>query len=289
MRRHGKIPSMKPKILTVGHACLDIVHSVPSIPLPNTKVATNEVEIRIGGNAANAAGALCEMGANADLCTVLGSDSHPFTRILVALLKQVQIGTEFCRFDDTQPCPNSTIMVTPDGERAIINWQSDHIKSSVSRPRDIRGYSLVMADSYRLPMVREVFSMAREAAVPTMIDVDGAVSDIGLIPRADHIWFSHEAWRKQRIPIQDLQARFGGVVGITDGDRPITWVGTDGIVRHHSPPTIVARNTLGAGDVFRARLGLGICIGESLTSAIENACEVAAKHVTNQPLDMVIP
>lgn len=278
---------MKPLILTVGHACLDIVHIIPTIPAPNTKVASQKIEIRIGGNAANAAAAICEMGARAELCTVLGSDSHPFTRILLALLKQNQVGTGLCKFDETQPCPSSTIMVLPDGERAIMNWQGDEIRRAINAPADLNGYQMVMADSYRLPMVRTVFAMAHAAGIPTMLDVDSAVDDIGLIPRADHIWFSQEAWRKQRIPIRDLQARFGGIVGITDGDRPVSWVGPDGEIRYHAPPRTIARNTLGAGDVFRARLGLGICLGEELDIAIARSCETAVQHITTGELGTV--
>lgn len=279
---------MIPSILTVGHACLDIVHKVPRIPLPNTKVSSREVDIRIGGNAANCAAALSEMGARVDLCTVLGSDDHPFTRILISLLRSAAVGTSLCRFDPTQPCPSSTIMVMDDGERAIMNWQGEEIRSGISLPSSLDGYNMIQADAYRLPMVRQVFMMARKSGIPTMIDIDSPVDDIGLLPSADHVWFSHESWRKQRIPLRDLQARLGGIVGITDGDRPVSWIGLDGRIRYHQPPTVIARNTLGAGDVFRARLGLGICIGEPIETAVEKACISACEHITDSPLTKVI-
>lgn len=275
---------MKPKILAVGHACLDIVHAIPNIPAPNTKVTSKEVTIQIGGNAANAAAALCDMGSNADLCTVFGSEHHPFTRILLALLHQKGVNTGHCVFDDTQPCPSSTIMVLGDGERAIMNWQGDEIKNAVSAPDSVDGYCMVMADAYRLPMVRRVFGLARQAGIPTMLDVDGPVEDIGLLPRADHIWFSEEAWRRQRIPLADLQTRFGGVVGITDGDKPVRWIDLDGKIHFHQPLTVDAINTLGAGDVFRARLALGLCLGEDIKSSVAKACEIAAHHITGRQL-----
>ena len=278
---------MKPKILAVGHACLDIVHSVPRIPKPNTKVASKDVTIQIGGNAANVAAALCDMGADAHLCTVFGSEHHPFTRILVALLAQRHVKTKLCRFDDTQPGPSSTIMVMDDGERAIMNWQGDAIRSAVAVPDDVSKYDIVVADAYRLPMVRQVFDLARKAGVPTMIDVDGPITDVGLIPAADHIWFSEEAWRGQRIPLEDLHSRFGGIVGITVGDRPVRWIDLHGKVHYQQPLNVVPKNTLGAGDVFRARLGLGLCIGEDTGTAISKACAAAANHITGQALEQV--
>ena len=278
----------RPKILAVGHACLDMVHVVPRIPSTD-KVASDRISIQIGGNAANAAAAACDLGASADLCTVIGNENHPFTRILMALLVQKHVGTSYCKFEYDLPCPNSTIMVLPDGERAIVNWQSDEIRSAVADPGDISRYQMVIADSYRLPMVRHVFSMARNLGIPTMLDIDGVIDDVGLLPSADHIWFSQEAWRRHRIGLQDLQDRFGGVVGITNGRHPVTWIGTDGVVRSHLPPATVAVNTLGAGDVFRSRLAVGLCLGESLDDAVAGACVSACEHITEKPLTRLIP
>jgi sugar/nucleoside kinase (ribokinase family) len=278
---------MKPKILAAGHACLDIVHKVSKIPRPNQKVDSQEVIIQIGGNAANAAAALSDMGSEAYLCSVLGSEHHPFTRILTALLNERGVNRTFCRYDNSQPCPSSTIMVLDDGERAIMNWQGDAIKTSVMLPSSIDGFSMVMADAYRLPMVRQVFAMAKTAGIPTMIDIDGPVKDIGLVPVADFIWFSEEAWRSQRIPLEDLQSRFGGVVGITDGDRPVRWIDSKKKINYQQPMNVTPINTLGAGDVFRARFGLGICLGENIPDAVVKSCEAAAAHITGKPLQRI--
>lgn len=279
--------TMKPRILTVGHACLDIVHRLPRIPNPNTKVDSREVIIQIGGNAANAAAAICDMGAKASLCSVLGTEHHPFTRILSSLLLQRGVDGTLCRYDSDQPCPSSTIMVLDDGERAIMNWQGDAIRNATSIPEQLDGFSLVMADSYRLPMVRQIFHMAKLAGIPTMLDVDGPLSDIGLLPAADYIWFSEEAWRARRIPLPDLQARFKGLVGITDGDRPVRWIVPNGTIEYHHPMNVKPTNTLGAGDVFRARFGLGIALGEDARTAISESCAAAAAHITGNELPRI--
>lgn len=279
---------MNPKILTVGHSCLDIVHKVPSIPVLNAKIASSSVSIQVGGNAANVAVALCDMGADSDLCTVLGSEHHPFTRILLALLRERRVGISNCKFDNDQPCPNSTIMVLPDGERSIMNWQSDKIKSAISMPSSITDYAMIVADAYRLPMVRHVFLEARRNNIPTLIDIDGTISDIGLIPSADHIWFSYEAWKCHRIPLQDLKSRLGGIVGITNGPNPVTWIDHENIIRTYTPTEMTPINTLGAGDVFRARLALELIRHNDLTLSIKNACDSAIEHILEKPLTRVI-
>jgi sugar/nucleoside kinase (ribokinase family) len=275
---------MIPKILTVGHACLDIIHMVPRIPLPNTKVSSKDVKISIGGNAANAAVALQQMGANADLCTIVGSESHPFTRILISLLISNGVGINWCYYDETEPCSNSTIMVTPDGERTIMNWQGPNVKSLVTVPSTLNNYQMILGDTYRLPLVQSVFQEAKKYNIPTMLDVDAVFDDIDELPRANHVWFSQEAWRNHKIPLDQLQEKFGGIVGVTDGDRPVVWMGPDKSRNYFCPPQVVAINTLGAGDVFRARLGLGICLGENTLTAVQNACDAASNHITNKPL-----
>lgn len=279
---------MIPHILTVGHACLDIIHMVPKIPKPNTKIATTDLNITIGGNAANAAAALCDLGAKADLCTVFGTDGHPFTRILLALLRARNVGTDDCRYQDNTASSSSTIMVTPDGERAIMNWKADSIRDAISVPQDISKYAMVMADTYRLPMVNQVFAMTRERNIPTMLDVDIPFKDINEIPNADHVWFSQEAWATHRMSLEELQGKFGGIVGITDGYRPVVWLDHNGQKHYMTPPRVDAKNTLGAGDVFRARLALGICLKEDLIYSVERACYAACDHITNNELTKII-
>jgi sugar/nucleoside kinase (ribokinase family) len=137
-------------------------------------------------------------------------------------------------------------------------------------------------------MVKKIFAKASSRGIPTMLDIDSPVVDIGSMPCADHVWFSREAWRKHRIPIKDLQARFGGVVGITDGDRPVTWCDQTGKIYYHTPPHVKATNTLGAGDVFRARMALAICIGASVEDAVPMACLSACEHITGKQLTKVL-
>lgn len=269
------------KILTVGHACLDIVHTVPRIPGPNTKVDSHDLMIQIGGNAANCARTISNLGIRVDLCTVLGSEDHPFTRILVSLLRSHGIGMETCRFDNTQPCPSSTIMVTPDGERSIVNWQGESLRNSVSLPSTVKGYSMLHVDTYRLPMAKQVLEMARADGVASILDVDAPPDDVGMIPRADYVWFSHEAWKKHRIPLRDLHRRFNAVVGVTNGPQAVLWIDQSGTEHGYDPPRVVALNTLGAGDVFRASFGLSIARGKSIHDAVEQACVSACDHISN--------
>ena len=279
---------MTPRILTVGHACLDITYMVPNLPQANTKVAGASAKISIGGNAANAAAAICDLGARAELCSILGSESHPFTRLLVQLLASHGVKFSDCYFDEQEACSSSTIMVTPDGERSIINWQGPKSQRSITLPSDFKKYSMVMGDTYRLSMVKDCFTKAQELRIPTMLDVDNACESIDDVPYADHIWFSHDSWKKLKTPLESLQARWNNVTGITDGYRPVVWIGNDGIKKFCTPPSVDAGNTLGAGDVFRARLALGICLAESIDTAVYEACNTACDHITGNGIKPVI-
>jgi sugar/nucleoside kinase (ribokinase family) len=275
------------KILTVGHACLDIVHQISKLPHLDNKTPSNNLNIRIGGNAANAAAALVDLGARAGLCTVLGSHSHPFTRVLVSLLMQQNIDISFCDYNDSLDCSCSTILVTPDGKRTIVNFQNENLKSTMNCPQTLENISLVMGDNYRLPMVRQVFSLASASNIPTMLDIDDIVNDISALPECNYAWLSYEAYKSLNKSLQDIQTHTRGLVGVTNGEHAVIWIDRHGHTNSYVPHYVQPINTLGAGDVFRARFAIEICQAMSIEDAVQNSCFSAIEHIQGQNLTPV--
>lgn len=280
---------MELKILTVGHACLDVVHQVERLPEKDSKVPSSNVDIRIGGNAANAAAAIADLGCQSHLCTSMGSEYHPFTRILVSLLTSKGINISNCEFVDSQACPNSNIMILPTGERTIVNWQSDFFLNHIVHPKSITGYSAILADTYRLPMVQSVLKEANRYGIPTILDVDNPKQKLKEIPRAKQIWFGYEAWQQLGISLFDLQLRTGAdIIGVTNGPNEIQWIDQTQNLRSYMPPSVVPINTLGAGDVFKGRLAIGLSLDEPIAISIREACISAAEHIQNKPLTKLV-
>lgn len=277
---------MTPYILTVGHSCIDVVHSVKELPTAISKVSSNKFEIRLGGNAANAAAAIVELGSKADLCTVLGSKNDSFTNILIDILESKNIGL-ISKFIESESCPSSIVMVLENGERVLASYQPEAIVTEICEPTDITNYNLVLGDTNRLPIVTKVFELAKKAKIPTMLDIDKPIKNLFEGPKIDHVWFSRESWEQMGLTQDDfvsLQDHFGGIVGVTDGANPIVWIDNNKRLRFTKPQTVKAINTLGAGDVFKASLAINLCLGNPVEDAIQSACISASEHITNRPL-----
>lgn len=281
---------MAPRLLTVGHACIDIVQHVSHQPTPDSKASASSSRIQIGGNAANAAVALARMGADVDLCGTLGSKHDPMAQMLVRMLESARVNF-LGQYMHGEPTPISMIMIQPNGERIISSHQSPALVHAVHAPTDLEGYQMVLGDNYRLEMVHAVFHQARKRGIPTMLDLDGKIFDnLHDMPQTDHAWFSKESLESLDPSLRSLrllQDHFGGVVGVTDGPNTIYWIDQAGTPHQYSPPRVHAENTLGAGDVFRASLALNLCNRRDLTQAIEKACVSACEHITNKPLSRI--
>lgn len=270
------------KILSVGHVCTDLVYYSNTIPSINNKVGCERAEIILGGNAANVARALTELGAEVELCTVLGNQQHPYSKIIVELLNEYGIDHDYVKYKEDLATPSSIIIVNDKGERTVIYHQSEEIKRKISLPTDY-DFDLITADNHRMPMVNEIFSAARLNNIPTMLDIDAPIETLESYPRADYVWLSYETYALCNLSIYDLQRQFGGLVGYTNSEDEICWL-EQGEVKTYQPETIQAVNTLGAGDVFRARFAIEICSGAATEQAVETAAITAARHCQQLPI-----
>lgn len=275
------------KILTVGHSCVDILYHVDMLPNLDEKIAARNFEISIGGNAANVASAICDFGGAADICTVLGSQSHPLTRVLVSLLTSKGIGTRYVEYNDAADCSVSTILITPDGNRTIVNHTDKRLLSGAFLPNKLNEYDMILGDSYRLPIVTKIFEAAKTYGIKTMLDVDQSI-ELNLLPKSDYVWFSNDASKYLRVGLPRLQEMFGGVVGFTNGALPIYWMANDHVLKKYSPKTIEAKNTLGAGDVWRARLAYEICNDTHLDYAVELASKSAGEFIMTRQIEEIL-
>lgn len=278
------------KILTVGHACVDFVHGVADHLNPNSKLDSVFSSIQLGGSAANTAVALKDLGADVTVCTVLGNKTDTATVIFEQLLSAKGIELT-CKYVDNAKTPNSLITVLPNGDRAITSHQPEEIVREDSVEVDVSQYDIVLGDSYRLPLVSKLFKIAAQSSIPTMLDVDKTVTYPTLLPFADYVWFSHEAWKSfnSEIYMIYLQQVANGTVGVTNGENPVTWLEPGQTTfQSFKPKSVDVVNSLGAGDVFRASLALQLLMKKPLATAIECACDSAGEHISGKRLTKII-
>lgn len=280
---------MTVKILTVGHACLDFVHEVDALPDPAIKVPSKSLQVKLGGNAAIAAACLVKLGAQADLCSVLGNRIDWMTQQLVSLLETSRVGID-CAFLESQPCPVSNVLILPNGDRAISSFQPGALTCALHRPDDLTQYAMVLGDTNRLQQTRQLIVTAKLAGVPTMLDVDKPIDKLQDIPQADIVFFSSESWKlleEDGVSLSEAQRYLGGVVGITNGAEPIIYSDAQGKWHERMPEKVEPLTTLGAGDAWRAGLAMALVSGYGIHDAIHRACQTAAEHIQKLPLTRI--
>ena len=272
------------KILAVGHAGVDFVHGVTDHLNPNKKIDSRFSAVQLGGSAANVASALKDLGADVTVCTILGDKTDPITVLFENLLASKDIDL-VCKYVDAVATANSLITVLPNGDRAITSYQPIEIVREWAVNIDVSQYDLVLGDSYRLPLVSNIFAIAQSLAIPTMLDVDKTVAPTDMLPYATHVWFSHEAWQSYDLgQVQQLST-----IGVTNGENPVTWLEPcSSLFQSFTPRSVNVKNSLGAGDVFRASLALHLLMKEPLATAIEHACDSAGEHISGNRLTKII-
>jgi sulfofructose kinase len=103
---------------------------------------------------------------------------------------------------------------------------------------------------------------------------------------ASHVAFSaqglraftgHEALRDGMVA---ARAALPGWIAVTDGANGV-WFTEGSVLRHHPAPRIVAKDSLGAGDVWHGAFALALAEGRREPEAVRFATAVAALKVQN--------
>jgi sugar/nucleoside kinase (ribokinase family) len=282
-------------VLLVGLCTVDVVQRVTELPSPGQKLQSTSVELVAGGPAANAAITVAAMGGRATLVTVLGS--HP-----LGALARADLTGHDVRIVDTSsvsarpPAVSSVAVRDRDGERIVVS----HNAVDIDPPTDLPAWPALLADvgavlvdGHHPKLAVAAARAARGRRIPVVLDAGSDKPVLSeLLPLVDvcacaatfRLGQRHSPRATERA-IHDLGVP---VVLRTDGAGPVRWSvladghTTTGQVR---PPTVVARDTLGAGDVWHGALALGVAgLGRVPTAAdlpglVEVANRVAATRV----------
>ena len=279
-------------IVCVGHAALDRIYRVGTLPLGSTKVRASSYSEVGGGMASNGACAISRLSDPArfpvEFWGRVGSDSAgDIIRGQFALF-DVDVG--HVKTFDGCTSSQSAVMVDDAGERMIVNYRGDTPAEDISwlpLPR-IANAAAVLTDVRWLDGARAVLDAARAARVPSVLDADlGDVPIVrALVPLAAHAIFSEpglDNWYGARCADDTAVERAlraavnsgAEVAGVTRGERGVLlWV--DGALRHVPAFDVKVVDTLGAGDVFHGAYTLGLAEGMIATEAARFAAAAAA-------------
>lgn len=266
------------QVLVVGHTCVDLIHHVPHTPTPNHKVKATKTHMELGGGAARVALKLHELAVPNHVIHVLGTRSDPITQITCEQMHHLD---HTCVHVES-PASVSHVWCDQMGNRTISSYQSDQV-TQADLPFLLNVDARVaLFDNYRLPLMQSVRQNLKNTCVQILdMDQPCVKSDLAQFMGFDQIWFSEEAYKASGLSLTSLAQHLNTpVVGFTQGALPVVWC-AQGEIHMVSPPKITHMfHTVGAGDVFRAGLALGILQGLHTHACVELACELAVDHLT---------
>ncbi|MEY3288629.1 MAG: hypothetical protein RLZZ419_871 [Pseudomonadota bacterium] len=246
-------------VLCVGHASYDLVFSVDHHPAEDEKISAEGLVSCGGGPAANAAVTVAKLGFKSAFAGYLGQDIYGEKHYQELL--QYGVHTDLI-IRDTAPTPLSTVLVKPNGKRALINYKG---KTSPLPSKAIDFSSItskvILFDGHEPQLSLSLLKAIRNESIPTVLDA-GSVHEgtLALMKRVNYLVCSEKFARQfagdEETALTRL-AKVSSTVVITLGERGLIW--QRGQERGILPAfSVNAIDTTGAGDAFHGAFAAAI-------------------------------
>jgi sugar/nucleoside kinase (ribokinase family) len=272
---------MSKRGLFVGITTLDLIYLAPHLPQANEKLSAVDSAISAGGPATNASVAFSYLGYSARLLSVLGR--HPITHLITSDLDQFKIDHQDLQPQWQDSPPTSSIIVTQSsGDRAVISLNAVRCQAEPTQIPDniLSDIDLVLIDGHQMAVGQAIAEQAQAQNIPVV--VDGGSWKPGLEKVLHYTKYAicsanfyPPNCKNQTDVFHYLQQMGVPYVAITQGEDPIQYQTPDsqGEIK---VPKIVAKDTLGAGDIFHGAFCYYI-LQENFLAAIASAAKIAAK------------
>lgn len=259
-------------VLCVGHACYDLVFSVPKHPQADEKTFASGLLGCGGGPAANAAIAVAKLGCTSAFAGYLGNDLFGTTHYQEFVTANVN--TDYLVRGDN-PTPLSTVIVKPDGQRALINYKGQTL-ALTPEAIDFSGISpkVVLFDGHEPQLSLAVLAHIQGKGIATVLDA-GSVHDgtRQLMDKVDFLVCSEKfavQWAGDVQTALSALALIAPAVVITLGESGLIWQRGD---ERGSLPALAVKaiDTTGAGDAFHGAFAAALALGMDWLSILRYA------------------
>lgn len=248
-------------VLCIGHASYDLVFSVPNHPGADEKIVADDLLGCGGGPAANAAVTVAKLGGKAGFYGYLGNDVYGDSHLRE--LQKHGVDTQLI-VRGTSPTPLSTVLVKPNGQRALINYKGQtNALPATAIDSDALAAKVLLFDGHEPHISLRLLNQLTHP-VPTVLDA-GSLHDgtLALMDKVDYLVCS-EKFALQYAGDENLAlsklAQIAPVVVITLGECGLIWQRGQEQGSLSAPP-IVAIDTTGAGDAFHGAFAVGLAKG----------------------------
>ena len=279
------IPASKPfDAVALGLNAVDHLIIAPHYPEFNSKIPFLSHTLAPGGQAATAMVTLARLGMRARYIGKVGADELGRLQIDSLASEGVESGGVMV----VEGAGSQTAFIIIDessGERTIL-WHRDERltirEDEVDRARVTEGRALHL-DGHDVAAAIAAARYAREAGVPTLLDIDNVYPGLeNLLPLIDFI-ISSSSFPERMTGEAGLEHALKKLADMTGSLFVAATIGEGGALAHfrgqriHSPAfKIRCRDTTGAGDAFHGGFIYGLLAGFSVEQTLEFANAVAA-------------
>lgn len=268
-----------------GLITVDMLFDVATHPQHGLKTRATGSRMVAGGGALIAASAVAALGGQASLVGCVGDDTlGAFVR---GELAARGVDHTLMRSLSGQGTARSAVLITPDGERTIINHRDDALFAIAPEVPDPFPFDAVLVDTRWPTGAATLLRAARQAGKPGVLDGEAPVRLAeDALRAASHIVFSEQglidyAGACTASALADVALQLGTFVAVTRGAAPVLCHGPDGAFSVETFPTL-AVDTLGAGDAWHAAFALSLARGQDSYSAVRFANAAAALKVATK-------
>lgn len=270
--------------VALGLNAVDHLIVVPHFPEFNTKIPFISHTVAPGGQCATAMVTLARLGIKTRYIGKVGSDDAG--RFQIDSIKSE--GVECSGIAVVQGAETQTAFIIIDqvsGERTIL-WNRDErltVNADEVDREAVTSGQVLHLDGHDVAASIAAAKFAREAGVPTVLDIDNAYPGIeGLLPLIDFIICSN-TFTERVTGEADLRAGLHKLAQISGSAFVAATTGRDGALAYfrgqciHSPAfAIDCRDTTGAGDAFHGGFIYGLLAGFGVEETLRFANAVAA-------------
>ncbi len=273
------------RILVIGNATLDIVNSVDSYPHEDQEIRATEQQISRGGNAANTAVVLSQLGHQ---CSWAGSlADEPDGNLIREDLLMHSVLLDHVHSVTNGKVPTSYIVLSRDtGSRTIVHYRDlPEYPAEAFDAIDLNNFDWLHFEGRNVTALKSMLERSKTAApqLPISIEVEKERPGMDeLMPFADLLLFSRDYAERQGAMDGAAFLRQVAATGIhalltcTWGENGAFAQDRDGQTFQtpaYRPEQVI--DTLGAGDVFNAGLIDQLVRGKTLESALQGAARLA--------------
>lgn len=283
------------RILSVGTATLDIVYTLGRYPAEDDEIRAQGLRVCRGGNAANTAVVLAQLGHACSFLGVLADAPE------TAVIDQdfVRHGVDFSACPRLPGRPPTSSIYLSGAHRTIVHYRDlPELAAEQFDLVDLNVFDWLHFEARNIPQLIKMLSRVKALRPDAMVSIElekpregikalWGMADLLICSRAyaEHCGHgdpvSFLRWMRERSPQGDIAVAWGesGAYGLAADSQEIV---------HSSsfPPERVV-DTLGAGDTFNAGLIGSLADGAGMLSALRVACRLAGKKCGVYGLDVV--